>query len=329
MNKPDFLTSAMKQAAAEGRRWMGATSPNPPVGALALDTDGRVLAIAAHHRAGEPHAEASLITDCRNKNILNEVETLCVTLEPCNHYGRTPPCVDAIIQARIKKVVIGTRDPNPDVKGGGIERLRTAGIEIITGIAETECQQLMHAFAYRATTGKPWITIKRAIDKDGSMIPPAGQKTFTSPDSIRLAHRLRKKSDAILTGSGTILADFPLFTVRSVPDHKGKRRKLAIIDRRARVPESYINAATERGFDVLIYQDFIDALNDLAKKGAQDVLIEAGPQLSQSLLDSGVWTMSVTIRQEEMDNIDVAFNPHQSLPFDAQQFCWEHFLPQE
>jgi diaminohydroxyphosphoribosylaminopyrimidine deaminase/5-amino-6-(5-phosphoribosylamino)uracil reductase len=320
---------AMRQAAAEARKWLGATSPNPPVGAAALDAEGRVLAIAAHHHAGEAHAEATLIETCRRQDLIGRIDTLCVTLEPCNHHGLTPPCTEAIIAAGIKKVAIGTRDPNPHVKGGGLERLQEAGITVTAGIAEEECRQLIHAFAYRAQTGKPWVTIKRALTSEGSMIPPAGEKTFTSPKSLRLAHLLRKKADAILTGSGTILADHPLFTVRHMQDHAGKRRWLAILDRRGRTPSSYIAAANERGLDAVIYTDIDQALHDLTAKGAQDVLVEAGPALSQSVLDRGLWTMSVTVRQAERDIIDIAFNPREPLPFDARHFRRDFILPNE
>jgi diaminohydroxyphosphoribosylaminopyrimidine deaminase/5-amino-6-(5-phosphoribosylamino)uracil reductase len=323
------LQKTMQQAAAEARKWLGATSPNPPVGAAALDAEGKILALAAHRRAGEAHAETALIDNLRAQNLLPRVATLCVTLEPCNHHGLTPPCTEAIIEAGIKKVAIGIRDPNPHVTGGGIERLQAAGIEVATGIAEEECRQLIHAFAFQARTGKPWMTVKRAFGKTGSMIPPAGQKTFAAPESLRLAHRLRKKADALLTGSGTILADRPLFTVRHVPDHADKRRWLAILDRRGRVTKDYIAAAKERGLDAVLYRDVSEALADLAAKGAQDVLVEAGPALSQSLLDLGLWTMSVTLRQADTDIIDVAFNPQEPLPFDAQQFRWNYALPQE
>lgn len=321
----ETCTKAMAAACAEARQWLGATSPNPAVGAAALDAKGTILALAAHQRAGEAHAEAALLNQCRR--ILDQVETLCVTLEPCNHQGRTPPCTDAIIKSGIKRVVIGTRDPNPHVPGGGIERLQQAGIEVISGVGESECRQLIHAFAYYAKTGKPWITIKRAINRDSSMLPPKDLKTFTSPSSLVLAHRLRKKADAILTGSGTIVADDPEFTVRHVPDYPGKRRFLAMMDRRKQVPESYINAARQRGFEPLIYDDIESALKDLAVKGVRDILVEAGPALSQTMLDSHLWNMSVTIQHADTDVIDVTFNPNDTLPFDSATFNWDSFLP--
>ncbi len=321
------LTNAMRRAAAEARKWIGATSPNPPVGAVALAADGSILAAAAHQRAGGPHAEAALLALCREQNLLPKIAMVCVTLEPCNHHGRTPPCTEALINAGIKQVAIGARDPNPKVVGGGLARLQQAGIEVLCGINEAECQQLMHAFLYQAQTGKPWITIKRAFDRNGSMVPAAGQKTFTSEKSLLLAHRLRKKADAIITGSGTILADNPLFNVRHVPDYPDKRRWLAILDRRGRVPESYLAEARQRGLDPFIYHDIEQAIADLTARGAQDILVEAGPALSAAILDSGLWNMSVTIRQDDTDLVDVDFNAREYLPFAPKDFRWEAILP--
>jgi diaminohydroxyphosphoribosylaminopyrimidine deaminase/5-amino-6-(5-phosphoribosylamino)uracil reductase len=326
---------AMSAACAEARKWLGATSPNPPVGAAALGADGNILAVAAHKKAGEAHAEAALLEICRAQNLLPRVHTICVTLEPCNHHGRTPPCSEAIIKAGIKRVVVGACDPNPNVKGGGIERLKEAGIEVVAGVNEDECRQLIHAFAYSVQTKRPWITIKRAFDVNGSMIPPKGQKTFTSPTSLRLAHRLRKKADAILTGSGTVLADAPLFTVRHTKDFAGKKRTLAILDRRGRVPQSYLKAAHEVGFVSIIFQDISAAIEGLAQSGVRDVLVEAGPTLAQVILDSGLWAMSVTIRQtsqqggQENDTVEAEFNPAQPMPFDTNKFRWDYFLPEE
>ncbi|MFY9286889.1 MAG: bifunctional diaminohydroxyphosphoribosylaminopyrimidine deaminase/5-amino-6-(5-phosphoribosylamino)uracil reductase RibD [Alphaproteobacteria bacterium] len=317
----------MQLACAEARKYLGATSPNPPVGAVALDANGTILATAAHRRAGDDHAEAALLKICREKNLLKDVHTLCVTLEPCNHHGRTPPCTDAIIEAGIKRVVIGARDPNPKVKGGGIETLKETGIEIICGVNENECQQLIHVFSYHATTGKPWITIKRAINRDGTMIPISGQKTFTSQSSLLLAHRLRKKADAILTGSGTIVKDDPLFTVRHIADYPNKKRILAIMDLDNKVPNDYIKAAEQRGFKVSVYKDVKTAIDDLTNKGVQDILVEAGPSLSQAMFDYHFWNISVTIQQADPDKITVEFNPSEPLPFKKDSFSWDYFLP--
>ncbi|HUY67698.1 MAG TPA: bifunctional diaminohydroxyphosphoribosylaminopyrimidine deaminase/5-amino-6-(5-phosphoribosylamino)uracil reductase RibD [Alphaproteobacteria bacterium] len=317
----------MSRACAEARKWLGATSPNPAVGAVALDESGEVIAVAAHRKAGEGHAEGALLEICRAQNLLPRVDTICVTLEPCNHQGRTPPCTEAIIAAGIRHVVIGTRDPNPHVKGGGAAYLRQRGVEVIEGINENECRQLLAPFSYFVQAGRPFVTVKRAFDGKGSMIPPPGQKTFTSNDSLRFAHLLRKKADAILTGSGTILADHPLFTIRHVEDHLGKRRFLAILDRRGRVPADYLAEARGRGLDPLIYKDVQAALADLADKGARDVLVEAGPALSQAILDSHPWAMSVIIPHHNNDKIEVEFNTQESMPFAPEAFRWDFFLP--
>jgi diaminohydroxyphosphoribosylaminopyrimidine deaminase/5-amino-6-(5-phosphoribosylamino)uracil reductase len=321
------LSEAIRHACAEARKYLGATSPNPAVGAAALDAEGNILAVAAHHRTGEAHAEAALLELCRAQNIMLQLHTLCVTLEPCNHQGHTPPCTETILQSGIKHLAIGTRDPNPNVAGGGIEKLRQAGIDVAEGIDEEECRQLIAPFSYSVQTGKPWITIKRAFDKNGSAIPPPGQKTFTSPESLKLSHQLRKKADAIIAGSGTILTDDPLFTVRYVPDFPDKHRWLAIIDRRRRVPDEYIAAATERGFNVEVYETIEMALEDLAKKGARDVLVEAGPLLSEAMFDYQLWCMSVTVRQGDPDRIEVEFNSREPMPFTTDKFRWEWFVP--
>lgn len=321
------LLEAMRFACAEARKWMGATSPNPAVGAVALGTEGQILAVKSHCRAGEAHAEAALIDHCRNENMLDQVAALCVTLEPCNHHGRTPPCVNAILESGIAQIAIGVRDPNPNVVGGGVERLIEAGLTVAFDVNEDECRQLIAPFAYSVQTGKPWITIKRAFDRGGSPIPPPGQRTFTSPESLKLAHRLRKKADAIIVGSGTILVDDPLFTVRYVPDHPGKRRWLAIIDRRRRVPQNYLAEAAERGLDAIVYETVEMALEDLKNKRARDVLVEAGPILSQAMFDSHLWCMSVTIEQGDPDRIEVDFNPSEPMPFAPDSFRWDWSLP--
>lgn len=325
----DWLAQGMRRACREARCWLGATAPNPPVGAVALDGVGQVLAVAAHQRAGQAHAEALLLERLRAQGLLEKTHTLCVTLEPCNHHGRTPPCADAIIAAGIRHVAVGVRDPNPQVSGGGVEHLRNSGVVVTLGVEELLCQQLLYAFSYRVTQGRPWLTVKRAFDCHGSMIPPAGQKTFTSPSALRLAHQLRKRADAVLTGSGTILADNPCFTVRHVQDYKGKQRVLAILDRRRRVPTAYLAAAAARGFVPVLYDDLTAALDGLARRGALDVLVEAGLELSRAILATDLWTQNVTIEQlpmiqnEVMERISVNYKP------ERMDWSLSHMLPEE
>jgi len=317
----------MLAACHEARLWLGATSPNPAVGAVALDENGEILAVAAHHHAGQDHAEAALLKICREKNLLPHLHTMCITLEPCNHFGRTPPCSEAIIAAGVRRVVVGTRDPNPRVAGGGCERLLQAGIEVVEGVENEACRRLIHAFAHFSRTGTPFVTVKRAFDASGSMIPPVGQKTFTSRESLILAHRLRKKADAIVTGSGTILADTPLFNVRHVQDFANKRRILAILDRRGRISRNYIEQAAERGLDVIIYQSLDSCFSDLVNHGIRDVLVESGPILSQSILDSPYWTMRVDIYSGSQDRVEVLFNSVDETPLDTSAFNLDSILP--
>ena len=321
------LAHGMALAANEARKWMGATAPNPPVGATALNAQGHVLAVAAHHKAGEDHAEQALLKICRAQNLIDQVHTLCVTLEPCNHHGRTPPCTKAILEAGIKHVAVGVRDPNPHITGGGCEKLRQEGIKIIEGVQEEICRPLIYAFEHNAKTGKPWLTVKRAFTPEGSMIPPRGQKCFTSPESLHFAHCLRKRADAILTGSGTILADLPLFTVRNVADHKGKKRPLVILDRRKRVPESYLQSARDNGFVTFVHHDLVEALEALSCLGAHDILVEAGPILSQEILKSGLWMMDVKITKDKTDKIDASFNADSPPSFDINSWKWDYMLP--
>ena len=324
---PTFFSAAMLRACDEARLWLGATSPNPPVGAAGLDAEGNIIAVAAHRRAGTDHAEAALLKLCHEQNLMPRLHTMCVTLEPCNHFGRTPPCAGAIIEAGVRRVVVGTRDPNPHVTGGGCDRLRQAGIEVIEGVEEESCRRLIHAFAFHARAGRPFVTVERAFDALGSMIPPAGQKTFTSKESLILAHRLRKKADAIVTGSGTVLADNPLFTVRHVADYPDKRRILAILDRRGRVSPRYIEQAKQRGLDVIIYQSLDSCFLDLKKRGVLDILVESGPVLSQSILDSSHWAMRVDIHKNDPDKIEVSFNKNIGILFDISGLGIESLLP--
>lgn len=294
------LAVAMREALAAARRFEGATAPNPPVGCVLLDAAGNVLAVAAHQRAGTPHAEALAIAEARDKGNLGTLHTVVVTLEPCNHHGRTPPCSEAILATPARRVVIGVADPNPSVAGGGAERLRQHGLDVQSFKGDaTQLRRLIAPFAKRVTQGLPFVTVKQAVNRAGSMVPPAGQKTFTSQGSLLLAHALRRRADAIITGSGTILADDPQFTVRHLPDHVGKRRRLYILDRRGRVPAAYLEAAGQRGLDAVIATDFAAVLDDAAGAGCNEVLVEAGPQLTAHVLQGPYWDEHVRITQTD------------------------------
>lgn len=302
MNSPteSQLRAAFQMAIQEAQLFVGATAPNPPVGAAALDSSGQILSVQAHQKAGTPHAEALVIHELRSRGILDRVHTFLVTLEPCNHFGRTPPCTEGILATPARRVIFGAKDPNPKVAGGGEKRLQEAGIETsLVDDAELrrECEKLIEPFAYWSKTGLPYVTVKTAYTTEGSMIPPLGRKTFTSPASLKFAHELRKRADAILTGSGTVLTDDPLFTIRHVPDHPGKKRWLVILDRSHRVTDDWVEKAQDRGFRVMRDLEFEDALRFLGKNGVLEVLVEAGPQVSASVLASSFWNRHVLITQ--------------------------------
>jgi diaminohydroxyphosphoribosylaminopyrimidine deaminase/5-amino-6-(5-phosphoribosylamino)uracil reductase len=304
------LSQAMELALLEASKFVGATAPNPPVGAVILDSEGLVLAVAAHERAGTAHAEAKALAICEHAGTTARAHTAVVTLEPCNHHGKTPPCADALLLAGIRRVVYGVRDPNP-VAEGGAAKLRAAGVEIVEGVLGEECAELLLPFRTRLETGHPFVVVKTAHSRDDSMIPPTGTKTFTSPESLRLAHELRKSADAVLTGSGTILIDNPSFTVRHVEDFPGKIRFLAVMDRRRRVSTEWVAAAEKRGFRVVFPATLEAALRFLGEQGCLTVLVEAGPTISGEVLARGYWNRHYRIRQGapgEADAVSILAN---------------------
>lgn len=287
-------------------QFAGATAPNPPVGCVILDRQGRVLAAEAHKKAGTDHAEAAAILACRKAGTYERIDTIVVSLEPCGHVGRTPPCVDAITATPARTVWIGETDPNPHVCGRGAFILKEAGLAVrwleeldhaFTAMLRRRLRRLMDPFRKWSTTRLPWITIKQALQADGSMIPPQGQKTFSSANGLKMAHRLRRRADAILTGSGTVLADSPAFTVRHVLDYRTVPRHLAILDRRGRTPASYLEQVRARGFDASLQTNLRDALRHLGKCEVMEVLIEAGPTLLETLWSHDLWDEEVVIQK--------------------------------
>lgn len=323
---PAVIADAFARALAAAGAHVGATAPNPPVGCVLLDAEGGILAVEAHRRAGEAHAEAAAIAAARAAGTAGRIHTVVATLEPCNHTGLTPPCVAAIVGTPAQAVWIGVADPNPRVAGGGAAALAAYGLDV-RFIADLDdpaaprlaaaAERLIAPFAKRVTTGRPFVTVKQALDEAGSMIPPPGAKTFTSEASLTFAHALRKRADAILTGSGTVIADDPAFTVRHVADFAGKRRALVIADRRGRVDPAYVARATARGFDVRITADVEAALERLGAEGALEVLVEAGPTLTHFVLAAGLCDEHVVIRRgggpDGGDRIEI-FHPTAKTP---------------
>jgi diaminohydroxyphosphoribosylaminopyrimidine deaminase/5-amino-6-(5-phosphoribosylamino)uracil reductase len=225
----------MGRAIVEGRR--GQPSPNPHVGAVIV-RDGRVISLGHHHQAGRAHAEVDAIESASSPVT---GATLYVTLEPCNHHGRTGPCTEAIIDAGIARVVVGCRDPAPHVPGA-VDRLVQAGIVVDVGVLEQECTALVADFAKHVRTGLPFVTLKAAVTLDGKIATRTGDSKWITGEAARTeAHRLRAASDAILVGVGTVLADDPELTVRHV---EGRNPVRVVLDADLRTPPT---AAVLRG----------------------------------------------------------------------------------
>jgi len=194
----------------------GRTSPNPLVGAVVLDAAGQLVGEGFHARAGEPHAEVGALAQAGARA---RGGTLIVTLEPCCHHGRTPPCSEAVIAAGISRVVVAMADPDPRVAGGGIARLRAAGLEVIEGVAEAEALRLNRAFVHRVRSGRPLGILKWAMSLDGRTALPNGQSQWISGAEARAwVHQLRAGCDAVIVGGGTLRADDPLLTSRGRRD---------------------------------------------------------------------------------------------------------------
>jgi diaminohydroxyphosphoribosylaminopyrimidine deaminase/5-amino-6-(5-phosphoribosylamino)uracil reductase len=190
----------------------GRTSPNPLVGAVVLDAAGELVGEGFHARAGEPHAEVGALAQAGARA---RGGTLIVTLEPCSHHGRTPPCTEAVIAAGISRVVVAMADPDPRVDGGGIARLRGAGLEVIEAVAEAEALRLNRAFMHRVRTGRPLGILKWAMSLDGRTALANGQSQWISgPDARAWVHGLRARCDAVIVGGGTLRADDPMLTSR-------------------------------------------------------------------------------------------------------------------
>ena len=202
----------MRRALALAALGAGRTSPNPLVGAVVLDGAGTLVGEGFHARAGTPHAEVHALHQAGARA---RGGTLVVTLEPCCHHGRTPPCTEAVRAAGIARVVVAMTDPNPQVAGGGIAQLRAAGIAVITGVAEAEAQALNRAFVHRIQTGRPLGILKWAMSLDGRTALPNGVSQWISGPAARTwVHELRAQCDAVIVGGGTVRADDPLLTSR-------------------------------------------------------------------------------------------------------------------
>jgi len=230
MSKEDRATGLMRLAIVEAEHGLGRTSPNPAVGCVIACGD-RVVGRGFHARVGAPHAEAVALASA---GAHARGADAYVTLEPCDHYGRTPPCSKALIEAGVRRVFVGARDPNPIVNSRGMRRLRKAGIEVVTGVLTDECRALNTPYEHAFETGRPYVLAKWAMSLDGKIADATGHSRWVTSEPAReLGHRLRNQLDVILVGVGTVLADNPKLTCR-VPGGRDPVRIVA--DSQARTP---------------------------------------------------------------------------------------------
>jgi diaminohydroxyphosphoribosylaminopyrimidine deaminase/5-amino-6-(5-phosphoribosylamino)uracil reductase len=271
------------------------------VGAVVVSGD-QVIAEGWHARFGDAHAEVAALGTAGDRA---RGATLYVTLEPCTHHGKTPPCVDAIIGAGVARVVIATRDPNP-AAAGGVERLRAAGIAVDVGVAEAAARELNAPFFNAFASPRPWVVLKLAVSSDGAVADPSGQRRWiTNEASRREVHRMRANADAVAVGIGTVLADDPDLTVRDAPAPRRQPTRV-VFDSRLRIPGSARVVRTAReiptivvaraaapdrqaelekaGVKVLVAGDLSSALEQLRRLDIRAVLLEGGPRLAGAFL---------------------------------------------
>lgn len=309
----------MRRVLSLARRGWGRTSPNPMVGCVVV-RDGQVVGEGYHHGAGQPHAEVEALRSAGNAA---RGATIYVNLEPCSHYGRTPPCTEAVISAGVSRVVAAIADPNPTVSGTGFDQLRRAGIDVSSGLLANQAQELNQAFLHHITSGLPFVQMKAAVTLDGKLAAAGGSSKWISCEqSRRLVHRWRLGSDAVMVGVGTALADDPDLTARPPSGGRAwdwKKTTRVVLDRRLRLPT---DGRMIRGIDrgpVLVFTapdaprdreaaltaagaevirspldragqglDLLEVLRELGRQQVTRVLLEGGAAVFASALAAGV-----------------------------------------
>jgi diaminohydroxyphosphoribosylaminopyrimidine deaminase/5-amino-6-(5-phosphoribosylamino)uracil reductase len=296
----------MERALALAALGAGRTSPNPMVGALVLDSAGRLVGEGYHERAGLPHAEVGALAQAGERATGG---TLVVTLEPCCHHGRTPPCCDAVIAAGIARVVVAMTDPDPRVAGEGIARLRAAGIEVIEGVSRETAERLNAPFVHRVRTGRPLGILKWAMSLDGRTALPNGESQWISGEAATdWVHRLRAGCDAVIVGGGTVRSDDPLLTSRGrrlleplrvvlsrgldLPETARLWDQVAaptLVAHGPEAPEDTRRRLDRLGVERLELQrcEPLSLLEALAGRGCNQVLWECGPALAAAAMRQG------------------------------------------
>jgi len=264
---------AMREAIRLAKRGIGTTHPNPRVGAVVL-RGGEIVGRGYHARAGEAHAEVRALDEAGSEA---RGAVLVTTLEPCAHQGRTPPCVEAILAAGIRRVVIGQRDPNPLVDGRGVAALRGAGLEIVEGIRAEECAELNPPYLKFRATGLPWVTLKAMVSLDGRVATEAGDsRGLGGAEQQRLCHLIRARHDAVLVGIGTVLHDDPELTVRY---SGGRNPTRLVLDSSLRTPleSRLVRTAREAPLRIATVSRDPKAIDALEQRGVSISRFEPGP----------------------------------------------------
>ncbi|WP_424650685.1 bifunctional diaminohydroxyphosphoribosylaminopyrimidine deaminase/5-amino-6-(5-phosphoribosylamino)uracil reductase RibD [Carnobacterium jeotgali] len=301
----------MRMALDLARKGKGWTTPNPLVGAVIVK-GGRVIGQGYHQKYGQPHAEVNAIASAK-EDVTGA--TLYVTLEPCSHFGKTPPCSDLLIDKNIKRVVVGTLDPNPLVAGKGIERLRSNGIEVVTGVLEEESQKLNEIFIKYIVTKEPFVVMKNAMSLDGKIATVTGESQWISGESSRKqVHSLRHELAGIMVGIETIIKDDPQLTSRTLNSRNPIR---IVVDSQLRIPiaskvltqqdkaktivsttrranKEKLDTLKQMGIEVLVTKeksgrvDLQELMKLLGAKGIDSILLEGGANLNFSALEEGI-----------------------------------------
>ena len=301
---PDPMDEALQLAASA----IGLCEPNPRVGCVIVSADGRVVGRGHTQQAGGPHAEIMALRDAASRGESVQGATVHVTLEPCSHHGRTPPCSDALVAAKVGRVVMAIEDPNPLVAGRGAERLRAAGIDVDVGPGAEASRELNIGFFSRMQRGRPWVRMKAAVSLDGRTALPDGTSRWITGDAARAdGHAWRARACAVLTGVGTVLQDDPQLDVRAVDTPRQPRR--IVVDRHADTPaaarilaggRSLVVTAGPRnddwpaGTETLALPDAngrVDLpalMRALAEREVNELHVEAGAKLNGALLDAGL-----------------------------------------
>jgi diaminohydroxyphosphoribosylaminopyrimidine deaminase/5-amino-6-(5-phosphoribosylamino)uracil reductase len=301
----------MAMALREGMLGVGLASPNPPVGCI-LVRDGRVLGRGVHTRAGDPHGEIMALRDAESRDEEVRGATAYVTLEPCCYQGRTPPCTHALIRAGLARVVVGVRDPNPRVDGGGMAILQAHGLEVREGVLREACARFHAPFFKLIRTGLPWVMLKLALGSDGATGPQGRSTQVTGPEIQQLAHALRRASEAIVVGRWTVQVDDPMLTDRwQAPTAPHRMALRVVLDSHGQLSadrkvwqsvagQPVLRAVVVedlqplRGVEDLLLPPSPEGcslrhlLHELAARGVGRVLFEGGGQLSRALLAQGL-----------------------------------------